>query len=132
MHTNYMFRYVCLLALVFSCSASGNAVFPIVVDTSDYTRFNDSTLAESEILTTPFPYVFPQIGNPTDLFPMLTCNGVRLEEATIDELQKAMRQGLLTTTQIVLCYLQRIYQTDSYIEYDFQFIVPREHLYLTT
>ncbi|MCJ1464114.1 hypothetical protein MMC07_002727 [Pseudocyphellaria aurata] len=47
---------------------------------------------------------------------MPKCNGVTLEEATIDQLQDAMNTGQLTTQQIVLCYMQRIYQTDMYLK----------------
>ncbi|CAD6587828.1 MAG: hypothetical protein ASARMPREDX12_003019 [Alectoria sarmentosa] len=49
-----------------------------------------------------------------NLFPMLDCHGVVLEEATVDQLQDAMNMGQLTSTTIALCYLQRIYQTDEY------------------
>jgi len=48
---------------------------------------------------------------------MPLCNGIALEEASMDFLQDAMRSGILTSSQIASCYLQRIYQTDSYIEY---------------
>ncbi|KAM0433401.1 hypothetical protein ACHAPT_004279 [Fusarium lateritium] len=50
-----------------------------------------------------------------DLFPMGKCNGFKLEEATIDEMQKAMRSGKLTSVQLVTCYLTRTYQTQEYI-----------------
>lgn len=48
---------------------------------------------------------------------MPNCNGVVLEEATIDEMQDAMRRGQLTSVTMAMCYLQRIYQTDEYIKY---------------
>lgn len=69
----------------------------------------------------PFPFEFPNKQNGTDLFPMPECNGIRLEEATIDQLQEAMNTGLLTASQMVLCYVQRIYQTEIYLEYGFVF-----------
>ncbi|RSL59416.1 hypothetical protein CEP53_005803 [Fusarium sp. AF-6] len=50
-----------------------------------------------------------------DLFPMGKCNGFKLEEATIDDMQKAMRSGKLTSVQLVTCYLTRTYQTQEYI-----------------
>lgn len=79
-------------------------------------------LAVAQVLQAPFPFEFPNKQNGTDLFPMPKCNGVTLEEATIDQLQEAMNTGLLTASQIVLCYMQRIYQTDMYLEYDFFFL----------
>ncbi|KAF4465799.1 hypothetical protein FALBO_7329 [Fusarium albosuccineum] len=48
-----------------------------------------------------------------DLFPMGDCNGFKLEEATIDEMQEAMRSGKLTSVQLVTCYLIRTYQTQD-------------------
>ena len=68
-------------------------------------------------LKTPFPYDFPNLKNAASLFPMRLCNGIPLEEATIESLQSAMRLRRLKSSQLALCYLQRIYQTDSYIEY---------------
>jgi amidase len=78
------------------------------------------SIGASQILTTPYPYDFPVLGNVTDLdaerFPMKQCHGVTLEEATIDQLQDYMSTGRLTTVQIVLCYMERILQTDDYVE----------------
>ena len=54
-------------------------------------------------------------GNP-DLFPMSDCFGFKLEEASIDEMQAAMKSGKLTSVQLVTCYLMRNYQTASYIK----------------
>lgn len=51
-----------------------------------------------------------------DLFPMGDCFGFDLHEATITEMQEAMRLGHLTSTQLVTCYLVRTYQTQEYIE----------------
>lgn len=73
-------------------------------------------LAVTQVLGVPFTFEFPNKQNGADLFPMPECNGTRLEEATIDQLQEAMNTGLLTTSQIVLCYVQRIYQTDMYLK----------------
>jgi amidase len=76
---------------------------------------------ESQILNFPYPYEFPQLqdGSNVDngLFPMPLCRGFKLEEASIDQLQQAMSNGTLTSVQIVLCYLKRIYQIDEYIRY---------------
>lgn len=73
-------------------------------------------LAAIQVLENPYPYEFPKEENRMDLFPMPKCNGVTLEEATIDQLQDAMNAALLTTQQIVLCYMQRIHQTDMYLK----------------
>ena len=78
---------------------------------------NATHLVSSENLESPFPYYFPDLTNMENLFPMLDCHGVVLEEATVDQLQDAMNMGQLTSTTIALCYLQRIYQTDEYTKY---------------
>ena len=75
---------------------------------------NTSNLVLSQILDSPFPYDFPDERTPENLFPMSECNGLVLEEATVDFLQHAMETGQLTSTSIALCYLQRIYQTNGY------------------
>jgi amidase len=76
----------------------------------------------SEALAAPvwgsdFP-VFPlqEKAETEALFPMALCNGFKLEEATIDQMQEAMKQGKLTSQQLVICYLQRNYQTEDYIK----------------
>ena len=78
---------------------------------------DDPDFAGSQVLETPFPYEFPNPENVANLFPMRMCNGIPLEESTVESLQTAMHLGRLTSSQIVSCYLQRIYQTDSYIKY---------------
>lgn len=69
-------------------------------------------------LGTPFPYEFPNLNNAetSAVFPMPPCNGITLEEATIDQLQDYMSKGELTSVQLALCYLQRHWQTDDYIK----------------
>jgi len=52
----------------------------------------------------------------TKLFPMARCGSFKLEEATIDDMQKAMAKGTLTSVQLVQCYMLRNYQTDDYIK----------------
>lgn len=78
---------------------------------------NATDLVSSENLESAFPYYFPKLTDLENLFPMLDCHGVVLEEATVDQLQEAMNAGQLTSTKIALCYLQRIYQTDEYTKY---------------
>ncbi|KAL9623724.1 MAG: hypothetical protein Q9160_001954 [Pyrenula sp. 1 TL-2023] len=46
---------------------------------------------------------------------MRLCRNFTLEEATIDQLQDAMGQGTLTAVDLVNCYLERIEQTNGYI-----------------
>jgi len=81
--------------------------------------YNASQLADSQNLENPYPYQFPLLQNGSNAdsgqFPMPLCHGFKLEEATIDQLQQALSARKLTSVQIVLCYLQRIYQTDEYI-----------------
>lgn len=85
---------------------------------SDY---NASQIAEDQTLDKPFPYYFPQLQTGANAisgqFPMPLCHGFKLEEATIDQMQKEMADGHLTSYQIVKCYLERIYQTDFYVRY---------------
>lgn len=72
--------------------------------------------ASSQVVNSPYPYDFPlDTANSTDLFPMRQCQGLTIEEATVDQLQKWMSAGKLTSVQLALCYLDRIYQTDDYI-----------------
>lgn len=101
------------------CFASAIITIPTVASTPESSKCNGSDLASSQVLETSFPYYFPIQGNRTDLFPMPPCNGLTLEETTIDQLQDAMNHGKLTSSQLVTCYLQRIYQTNNYIKYVF-------------
>jgi amidase len=50
------------------------------------------------------------------LFPMADCQGFDLHEATIDEMQEAMRAGHLTSVQLVTCYMIRNFQTQNYLK----------------
>lgn len=82
-----------------------------------YNPTGDPGLAPSEILDQPFPYFFPQPGGKvSDLFAMPLCNGVKIEEATIDQLQGHLSTGSLTSEQLVSCYLVRSVQTGEYIK----------------
>ena len=96
----------CLLCLL----ARNNVLRPFVLQYSAHA----TDLVPSENLESPFPYYFPELGHFDNLFPMPDCNGVVLEEATVDQLQDAMSEGHLTSAKIALCYLQRISQTDDY------------------
>lgn len=71
-----------------------------------------------QLLYEPYPYDFPDKRNAetSALFPTPSCNGVTLEEATIDQLQDAMSTGRLTAVNLVDCYLERYFQVDDYIK----------------
>jgi amidase len=98
-----------------ACFAAAVFALPIV---AGYDTVNASALAASQVLNDPFPYYFPEQNatSAAQLFAMPLCNGVKLEEATIDELQSHMSKGKLTSVQIVMCYMQRAYQTGEYIK----------------
>ncbi|KAJ9218476.1 hypothetical protein DTO027B5_9145 [Paecilomyces variotii] len=84
--------------------------------TATESSFDHSGNFSMEILTEPFPYSFPKLGaDSSQLFPMPLCNGFKLEEATIDEMQIALSTGQLTSMQLLNCYLDRIHQVDSYL-----------------
>jgi amidase len=69
-------------------------------------------------LVTPDSYFFPLLnnGSTTKLFPMPPCGSFHLEEATIDQMQNAMKNGTLTSQQLAQCYLGRAYQTQNYLK----------------
>ncbi|KAL2797001.1 amidase signature domain-containing protein [Aspergillus keveii] len=74
------------------------------------------TLVDSQVLTDPYAYDFPRLNtNGADLFPMRPCKGHQLLEASIDDLQDLLSAGELTSVDLLQCYLERIYQTDSYL-----------------
>jgi amidase len=74
--------------------------------------------AHDHDIATLTPPLFPlqQDANSTKLFPMPLCGNFHLEEATIDQMQNAMRTGALTSVQLVICYILRTCQVDEYIK----------------
>lgn len=62
--------------------------------------------------------LFPLLenGETPELFAMPPCGTFNLEEATIDDMQAAMASGALTSVQLCLCYLQRVFQTQNYLK----------------
>ncbi|KAJ4291926.1 hypothetical protein N0V90_009823 [Kalmusia sp. IMI 367209] len=68
-------------------------------------------------LQTPYPYYFPPINDvdTPELFPMPSCHGITLEEATIDQLRGYLDGGNLTSAQLLRCYVKRMRQVDEYI-----------------
>ncbi|KAI9044493.1 amidase family protein [Aspergillus affinis] len=74
------------------------------------------SLVAGQILSDPYAYDFPRLGaDGASLFPMRRCNGFKLEEASIDDIQAQLEGGNLTSVELLQCYLERIYQTDSYL-----------------
>ena len=112
--------YTALTIPIYFLSVVASPTLPSLSEGNQSTTINATHLVESQDLSSPFPYEFPFLGNASELdaarFPMPQCNGVTLEEATIDQLQDSMSSGQLTSVQIVMCYLQRIYQVDPYIK----------------
>lgn len=80
---------------------------------------NGCHIVESQTLESPHPYEFPALQNGSNgdsgQFPMPKCHGFQLEEATIDQLQRALSKNELSSVQIVTCYWQRMLQVDEYI-----------------
>ncbi|KZZ87362.1 amidase [Ascosphaera apis ARSEF 7405] len=73
-------------------------------------------LVDSQIVNDPYPYHFPKLGTEgSKLFPMKDCMGFKLEEASIDDIQKQYKNGTFTTVELVTCYLDRIVQTQQYL-----------------
>nr|POE93030.1 putative amidase [Quercus suber] len=72
---------------------------------------------QSQILTNPFPFDFPDENatGTSQLFPVASCHGVDIREATIDQLQQYLSEERLSSVQLIGCYLQRYWQTNDYI-----------------
>lgn len=98
------------------CSTSTYAL----QDLASVQDYQDTALQiDNQTLQNPFDFQFPllQNANSTALFPMRSCNGITLEEATIDQLQDYMSHGRLTAEKIVRCYVERNYQVDEFCKY---------------
>ncbi|KAF2997997.1 hypothetical protein E8E13_007041 [Curvularia kusanoi] len=78
---------------------------------------NLSSILDVNPIQQPYPYYFPpqDAASSPKLFPMPTCQGITLEEATIDQLSDYMSDGSLTSVQLLRCYLRRAQQVDDYI-----------------
>ncbi|KAJ5310101.1 uncharacterized protein N7443_002562 [Penicillium atrosanguineum] len=98
---------------------SGLALAGSVIASS--ARDND-TLVASQILTDPYAFDFPRLGSPgASLFPMRHCHGFKLEEASVDDIQERLTNGSFNSVQLLECYLDRIYQTQPYLNAILQF-----------
>ncbi|KAJ5279710.1 hypothetical protein N7478_005082 [Penicillium angulare] len=74
------------------------------------------SLVASQILTDPYAYDFPRLGAPgSSQFPMRNCHGFKLEEASVDDIQARLTNGTFTSVQLLECYLDRITQTQPYL-----------------
>ncbi|USW50196.1 Putative amidase signature domain-containing protein [Septoria linicola] len=78
-------------------------------------QYQSVSAAENATYAESLAFPVQELANTTELFPMPACHGKTIEEASIDQLQSYLSQGQLTTQQLALCYLQRIWQTDEYI-----------------
>lgn len=77
-----------------------------------------SSLGSNYTRDSQLPYDFSIAGNNgSDLFPMRPCRGIQLEEASIDDIQGLLTSRALSSVDLVSCYLERIYQTSSYLKY---------------
>ncbi|KAJ6098807.1 hypothetical protein N7467_000342 [Penicillium canescens] len=95
---------------------SGLALAGSVIAVPQKQQEKTDTLVESQILTNPYTYDFPRLGAPgAKLFPMRRCHGFKLEEATVDEIQERLTNGTFTSVELLACYLDRIHQTQPYL-----------------
>ncbi|KAG0157702.1 hypothetical protein PDIDSM_4887 [Penicillium digitatum] len=81
---------------------------------------NSVVAQESDCLvdsrSNPYLYDFPRLGGDgAAQFPMRTCHGFQLEEATVDEIQAELTVGNFTSVQLLECYMDRVYQTQPYL-----------------
>ena len=108
------FTIFCMCFLYLLACTTGPGGFATGVKYEGNYCSNATEIIPSKNLESPFPYNFPDAREPENLFPMPDCEGLVLEEATVDLLQDAMNKGELTCTKIALCYLQRMHQTNGY------------------
>ena len=48
-------------------------------------------------------------------FPMAKCQGLELEDASIDTIQGWLSSGKLTSVNLVQCYLERVQAVDGHV-----------------
>lgn len=95
-------KYLSALALAATAAASYIDTRAVLASAIEVQQLNDTE------------YSFPQTDS-AELFPMASCNGVTLEEATIDQLQAYMADGSLTAENLVRCYLDRYFQINPFV-----------------
>lgn len=100
------FTLLCILALMLRSAAA----FPIK---ELWKRLAASFPGQSQIveITT---FIYPQTES-AELFPMPMCGNVTLKGATIDQLQEYFSEGLLTSEDVVRCYIDRFFQLNPYV-----------------
>ncbi|KAJ5782307.1 Amidase family protein [Penicillium paradoxum] len=98
------------MAPLFQTLVSGLAlVSSVVAQESD-------SLIESQVVSDPYLYDFPRLnGDGASQFPMRPCHGFTLAEATVDEIQAQLEKGTFTTVQLLECYMDRVHQTQPYL-----------------
>ncbi|ODV84779.1 hypothetical protein CANARDRAFT_200305 [[Candida] arabinofermentans NRRL YB-2248] len=74
----------------------------------------DASVLDAQIVED-YEYIVPQSSQLTNPFPMPSCQGITLEEATIDQIQDYMTQGVLTSQDLVQCYMERYFQLNPYL-----------------
>lgn len=77
----------------------------------------NASLGPRQTLDQPTGFDVPMQGTAasTGLFPIPQCHDITIEEATIDQLQQHMTEGRLTAQQLAVCYMQRMWQTNQFI-----------------
>ncbi|KAL5336555.1 alpha-glucosidase [Aspergillus crustosus] len=92
------------------------AVIPLLASDNNTSHDDVDPLVMSQVLMNPYDYDFPPLEtNGAGLYPMRPCKGQQLLEASIDDLQVLLSAGKLTSMDLLQCYIDRIYQTDSYL-----------------
>nr|POE53370.1 putative amidase [Quercus suber] len=117
MHVHCSATMIQVVATVVLLVKVSLAHMPFVHPPSDFNHGSATSDNQSQILTTPFPYDFPDQDkqDTSELFPMPKCHGINIKEAKIDQLQEYLVEERLSSVQLVGCYLQRYWQTNDYI-----------------
>lgn len=89
---------------------------PILLVCTIFASTSSQTASSNDLSNTAYHGPAYTSNATSSLFPMSLCNGIRLEEATIDQLQHYMEKRRLTSVQIVECYLQRLFQVEESIK----------------
>lgn len=105
-------------SIAFSLLVAVATSWSFVAPTSALDSNNSTdTLVTQQIDNKPYPFDFPYLNTTgADIFPMRLCNGFKLEEASIDEIQAELKSGKLTGVQLLECYSERIYQLQPYLK----------------
>ena len=81
---------------------------------------NISQIPASQLLSHDFLYRYPlenvSVNAVMTLNTLDLCNGIDIEEATIDQLQANMMEEKLSSVQLTTCYMNRVFQIEKYIK----------------